>query len=445
MEIIPVALPDQLKPINIIRTRTCFILDKRLDENILKDALNELIRTHGGNKRLEYHLPETFEEQYVLFSWSSKEDEKSFWDIASSLDVHDCKGVTFLPPVDAIEDAFIPSTWPTSRKDEPPDAPLLYVHLTFATDATVIATSLPHTVADQYGLGNVMKAWLGLVEGEIPPPMVGHSDDALPKSKPYNAFPKNVVFRKGRMRVRRRMEHFFVILGLIPDIVKYKEEPAHIVFFPRRLIRSLQERHQHVLRDTYGPDTTISEGDILTAIITKFSRMYDRKPRTIALFQSINLRGRHPDLPIGESDGFIHNSLHYATARFRINASTPVSEIAYWNRQAIIQALREEDIDIGMSVTREMVRRGQPIHICEPFERFYSISNWCGAWKGLDFRGAVAVEEHGQEERTLLDVDMLVVGQGNKRGAPRRFRTSIMCKTSEGFYCDFSAPLRALS
>jgi hypothetical protein len=280
MEIIPVALPDQLKPINIIRTRTCFILDKRLDETILRIALDELIRTYWRklgarletrpkDKRLEYHLPETFEDHYVLFSWSSKEDEKSFWDIASFLDVPGCKGVTFLPPVDAVEDAFIPSTWPTSRKDEAPDSPLLYVHLTFATDATVIATSLPHTVADQYGLGNIMKAWLGLVEGKIPPPMVGQSDDVLPNSKPYTAFPKNVVFRKGRMRVRRRMEHFFVILGLIPDIVKYKEESAHIVFFPRPLVRSLQQRHQPVLRDRYGPGTTISEGDILTAIITK--------------------------------------------------------------------------------------------------------------------------------------------------------------------------------
>jgi hypothetical protein len=132
------------------------------------------------------------------------------------------------------------------------------------------------------------------------------------------------------------------------------------------------------------------------------------------------VRGRHPDLPCGESDGFIHNSLHYATAHFRIGASTPVSEIAYRNRQAINQALKEEDIEVGMSVTREMVRRGQPIHICEPFERFYSVSNWCGAWKGLDFRGAVALTDPEREERTLLDVDMLVVGQGNKPGAPRR-------------------------
>ncbi|KAL4864684.1 hypothetical protein BDV12DRAFT_200848 [Aspergillus spectabilis] len=448
MVIIPVALADQLKPINIIRTRTCFILDKRLDEKILKDALDQLIRNHWRklgarlfsrvkDKRLEYHLPETFDDEYILFNWSSKEDKKSFWATASLLDVPDDKGVSFLPPIDAIEEAFIPSSWPTCRKDETPNAPLLYVHLTFATDATVIATSLPHTVADQYGLSNIMKAWLGLAEGRSPPPMVGYSDDALPKSKPYSEFPKNEVFRKGRMRVRRKMEHFFVILGLIPDIVAHKES-AHILFFSRSLIRSLHESHQRFLNDKYGHNTGISEGDILTAIITKFSRIYDKKPRTIALSQSVNLRGRHPDMPYGKCDGFIHNSLHYATAHFRIDASTPVSEIAYRNRQAINQALEEKDIEIGMSVTREMVRRGQPIHICEPFERFYSFSNWCGAWRGLDFSSAIGE----QKERPV--VDLLVVGQGNKPGAPRRFRTSIMCKTSKGFYCDFSAPPKAI-
>ncbi|CEJ61932.1 hypothetical protein PMG11_10448 [Penicillium brasilianum] len=143
-------------------------------------------------------------------------------------------------------------------------------------------------------------------------------------------------------------------------------------------------------------------------------------------------------MPHGEYEGFIHNSLHYATARFQIDGSTPISEIAYRNRQSVNQALEQDDIDIGMSVTREMVRRGQPIHICEPFERFYSISNWCGAWKTLNFNSAVTKQDQHRK------ADILVIGQSNKAGAPRRFRTSIMCKTSEGFYCDFSAPPKAI-
>ncbi|KAK9257589.1 hypothetical protein V1519DRAFT_481853 [Lipomyces tetrasporus] len=277
MEIIPVALTDQLKPINIIRTRTCFILDKRLNAKILKDALDQLIRNHWrklgarlvsrvNDKRLEYHLPEIFDDEYVLFNWSSGEDDKSFCEITSFLDVPDVKGVSLLPPVDAIEEAFIPSSWPTSRKDEMPSAPLLYVHLTFAAYGTVVATSLPHTVADQYGLSNILKGWLGLAEGKVPPPMVGYSDDALPKSKAYAAIPEERGLQKGTNAGPTKNG---ALLGLIPDIMAYKEESAHILFFSRSLIQSLHERHQKVLNRKYGPNIGISEGDILTGIITK--------------------------------------------------------------------------------------------------------------------------------------------------------------------------------
>jgi hypothetical protein len=70
------------------------------------------------------------------------------------------------------------------------------------------------------------------------------------------------------------------------------------------------------------------------------------------------VRGRVPQLN-GDYDASIHNSLHYGTARFQFDPSTPLSEIAYQNRQAIIQALDQKDIDIGMTAIREMVRRRQ--------------------------------------------------------------------------------------
>jgi hypothetical protein len=110
--------------------------------------------------------------------------------------------------------------------------------------------------------------------------------------------------------------------------------------------------------------------------------------------------------------------LHFGTAHFQIDASTPVSEIAYLNRQAIIQSLDQRDIEIGLTVTREMIRRGQSTHICEPFERSYSISNWCGAWKGLDFGSATKGAKKEGKEPTELK--MFVLGQGKELKAPGR-------------------------
>lgn len=89
--------------------------------------------------------------------------------------------------------------------------------MSLCTDATVIAISCPHVVGDQFGMANIMKALLGQTRGEAPPSMVGVNDDVLANGKSYTDYQKEEVVRKGRMRVRRKMEYPFVILGSFPN------------------------------------------------------------------------------------------------------------------------------------------------------------------------------------------------------------------------------------
>jgi hypothetical protein len=98
-----------------------------------------------------------------------------------------------------------------------------------------------------------------------------------------------------------------------------------------------------------------------------------------------------------------------------------VAEIAYRNRLAITEALDPRDIEVGKAVRREMVRRGQGIHICEPFERSVNVSNWAAAWKGLDFRSAVRGQVAGETGRDPLH--MLVLGESKVEGAPHRCKS----------------------
>lgn len=108
----------------------------------------------------------------------------------------------------------------------------------------------------------------------------------------------------------------------------------------------------------------------------------------------------------------------YGTAHFRYDPFTPLSEIAYLNRQAVNQAMKPEEVDIGLAVMREMVKRKQNMHTCEPFEKSYSVTNWCGAWKDLDFQPAVEKrEKEGKESQKL---DMFIVGHGGELKTPRR-------------------------
>lgn len=126
------------------------------------------------------------------------------------------------------------------------------------------------------------------------------------------------------------------------------------------------------------------------------------------------VRGRIPQLDKGH-DGFIHNSLQFSGCRFRINPTTPLSEIVYLNRKAIVQALDPKDIDITLEVTREMVRRGQVVHVCEPLEQSFFVTSWSGAWRDLDFSPAV---KQGQNQGSAPK--LLLLGESKVLGGPDR-------------------------
>ncbi|KAF4982587.1 hypothetical protein FZEAL_1819 [Fusarium zealandicum] len=451
MEAIPVPLSDRPNPVDNLRTRTFFISRNRLDNDILKRGLDTLIREHwrklGGRlvtsqetKQLEYHVPHMFEEGYVLFNWTSKIVENSIHDTEElSKLISPGQKIDLLPSMDEIDKLLRPSDWPYERKHEPPNSPLLYVHLTIFNDSTAVAISCPHTVADQSGLGNIVKAWLGLVEGRPPPAMIGYSDDVL-ASEESNIESFQKEDREGRMRVRNRWDQTLVVAGIVLDLVKNMKEESHVVFMPIQLVQSLRERITKTLADTYEVAPDISNGDVLTAVFTKLAQMHDESKRTIDLSQTINLRGRIPSLPKETCDGFIHNSVHYATSTFQYNPSTPLHDIALYNRKAINKALEESDIKSGVRALREVAQHGQVMLICEPFHKLYSASNWCGAWQGIDFSKAAKepTENSGDGQ------ELIVLGQSKAARTPGRNRIVIMCRTNEGFWCDFAAPLKAM-
>lgn len=329
MEVIPVNPTDQQKPVDNIRTRTFFIVDSRLDESVLRSGLDDLIRNHwrklgarlftrpGNNKHglLEYRLPKTFDDDYQLFEWSAteydhvidKSDHLGFFNDPPAAE----KGVTLLDSIKDIDKFVRPSTWPFERKDEPASGvPLLYVHLSLYTDATVIALGLPHVLADQMGVANIMRAWLGLAyENTAPPEMIGYNEDVFqtPTTKDYADYPHNEIYRKGKTKVRNGWEYIFVIMGFLPELMLHRTERQRIVFFPRPMLDGLKERYRKELTAQYGADPGLSTGDVVSAILTKvwlslfiaamvrwanieikFSRMADKKNRSFILSQLVN-------------------------------------------------------------------------------------------------------------------------------------------------------------
>lgn len=146
------------------------------------------------------------------------------------------------------------------------------------------------------------------------------------------------------------------------------------------------------------------------------------------LIKGLLVRRRVPGLRDDDGDRFIHNALHYATANFRLNVSTPLHEIALINRQSVNKALERPEIEVGLAALREVSKQKQHMLICEPFEKLYSVSNWCGAWKGIEFSAAAEKELRIKSEH---DWDMLVLGQSRPLKAPARCELAPSPRTTE--------------
>jgi hypothetical protein len=101
-----------------------------------------------------------------------------------------------------------------------------------------------------------------------------------------------------------------------------------------------------------------------------------------------------------------------------MSRSTPLSEITYHTRTAIIEATNPQDIGISIAVMREMVRRGQSTLIVRPFEKLYFVTNWSAAWRGLDFSPAVKKDEKTRDAGAPLKA--FVFGHSGEANKPQR-------------------------
>ncbi|RKK35155.1 hypothetical protein BFJ67_g13417 [Fusarium oxysporum f. sp. cepae] len=245
--------------------------------------------------------------------------------------------------------------------------------------------------------------------------------------------------RIGRMRIRSKKDQTLVIGRIALDLVKDRKEESRLVFLPIQVVQSLRDKARERLDGKHILANEISNGDIITAIFTKLARINSESKYDISLSSTINYR--IPELQGEKGEGFVHNAVHYATANFAIKPSTGLDDIALQNRRAVNKALEESDIKAGVRTLRELAKANQVMLICEPHHKLYSSSNWGGSWHGIDFTKAAPKSYDLSSHRK----EMVVLGQSKTLKAPMRYRVVIMRRTSEGFWCDFAAPVETMA
>jgi hypothetical protein len=464
--LIPLEPIDQWVPVNNIRSIVFMVVREILNEDAMRDALDHLIRDHlpilgarlesnSTNGNLAYRLPNSFAADYKLFQWSNQIVDSSLAAAKVLPESPQAEPGPLYGPcsVPELEQKWTPSTWPKERKFEEPDTPLLLVHIIKYTDATVVTLNLPHAVADQMGFASLITAWLQIIKGEKPAEFLQLQPGALDGQKDIS---KKELRRKGKLRIMNSLEKTRYIMGLLPDLILNPEETRRTLFLPAKLVEELRDRHTQALKSEFGEDTvSLTCGDIVTALLAKLAHFGRKSSRKVSLNTALNVRGRHPALPADKP--YLHNCICHILQQSPNPDKVPLAKLAYQHRLAVLEGIKPESIERNLAVTKELWKRKRMLQIAEPGNLGYSCTNWCGAWRNIDFGPAVATKEgapvngsavngsavnasalNGSATNETATARPLVLGHSLERNHPTRFNAQIMCKADGGFWCDFT-------
>lgn len=208
-----------------------------------------------------------------------------------------------------------------------------------------------------------------------------------------------------------------------------------MLFLTVKLVEKLRDRHTQDLENKYGDKAVaLTNGDIVTSFLAKFACLGRKTSRNVTITTVINGRGRHPALPADKP--YLHNCTSYGVVQTPNPDKTSLAELAYRHRLGILEALKPENIERSLAVTKELWKHKYSIHIVEPGDLSYSCTNWCGAGRHIDFRPAVASDN--AVVNGSASAPPLVLGHSLRRTHPTRYNTQIMCKGDGGFWCYFT-------
>ncbi|KAL7922207.1 hypothetical protein ACQKWADRAFT_327262 [Trichoderma austrokoningii] len=455
-KIIPLCAKDQWRPINNIRSLAFIVVREILDGDFMKESLDKLITEHipllssrikpsDKDGWLQYHLISPLPKDYKKFGWSVSNVGSTFAESKLLPEQDSQNGIAILPDVTTLESCWIPADWPILRNQDRPETPFLLVHLTYYTDATIIAISIPHCVSDQLGLGSILISWTDIMRGKAPSPFINLPEDALEGDMTIS---KKELHKKYELRLKTKADRAGVLMGIVPELVIYPKETRCTLYFPVELIAGIRDRWQKEIQAKFGTKAAnITNGDTIAGIIIKLGNLHRKRPKKQLFTSAVNVRGHHPSLP--KSQKYLHNALIFAPSHAAISRSQPpASEIAYRTRLAIVDSLHPANIERSLAVARELYLHNTLMHICEPWEFSYGVTNWCNAWHGIDFsaasfnrrsEGGDGVEKVGEAVPAPL-----VFGHALERNHPIRLSATIMSKGEGGYWVDFAAPNKGM-
>lgn len=284
------------------------------------------------------------------------------------------------------------------------DSPMLSLHITSFTDATLVGLSWPHALMDVMGQRALLHAWSLVMAGresEVPK-LLGAHEDAVIAAAEAPSGPIEELKLGAKRLATTSMMWFGARFGW--DLLTSKSVETRTICMPKNFVEQLRKQAMVELAAEHGEekDVFISEGDALTAWGIRAIALSSPQPRPITALHALNLRFRLP-LLINAGGVYVRNMAIAACTFVSAEIATgTLGAIALENRRylseqatepQVLAFLRELCADPAL-VANPAVFCGDSNAILVPF------TNWTKAefTKIIDFSPAVVSGNRADED-----------------------------------------------
>ncbi|KAL4914773.1 hypothetical protein BDW62DRAFT_219853 [Aspergillus aurantiobrunneus] len=414
--IIPLNAADDTDVLRSVCVVLSYRFDDVLDPEKLKCSFEKLLDRPGwrkiggrlrlnGNGKLEYHVPEHFDEKRPIVTFSHVSHDASILEhpLASKLPRATERPSVVGNPNDFDELTCSPDAPKTLHGYLTRDIPQLCLHVVSFTDSTLISISLPHTLTDGTGGAQIYRCWALVLQSrddEIPP-FHGYDGDPLAtfgetSSQPYMHAPKLLTGWK----------KWLFVLYQAYDGWRYRTS-SRIVCVPGPYLAAQRKKAIEEIRAETGDDKAfVSDNDVLAAWFTRLSvgLFPKNSTMTVRIMNAFALSAALGSDHLPSAKAFVSNAATeiYTFLSVRDLFAKPLSYAAYAVRRSMMEGGTREQLEALQAVKKHtLAKEGHtwPIFGNASMEMI-SYSNWTKSkYFETDFSAAIVREGFPREAR----------------------------------------------
>lgn len=272
------------------------------------------------------------------------------------------------------------------------DHPVLRLHVTSFTNSTIVVLVWPHAVAGALGVKEIFSAWSKVLQDENDvPALLGTSKDILDgigtnadSQSPYALGPSRI---KGWGFAKFAFRYLWTTLWR-PRV------ESRAMCLPRQFVSQLRLNSLKELAAVPKGVSTpfLSDGDVLTAWITRFVLQSRGGTRPALIFSPLDITSR---LNICKTEGVYVQNLAgalYITADADVSLRQPLGELAHTIRQSIQQQATDSQIRAQLRIFRGLGHKKKAPLYGDPDSQPVGFTNWSkfDMFNAVDFSPAVS-------------------------------------------------------